>query len=193
MLLIQAGLSAAFIKTLDNAEEEDDEFHDGVYDGKAVLYFRVPNKACVEERTYLAKMSRFGTKESREEKIAACPGIERALKEEEKKMMLRKVQEEVEGGEKVIYLAAALFVRPDKVEENSGEEDEGSVVDVAMKNLGDDGFLVLEHVYRKKVGRSILIGDKVVEGEEEEEEEEDDQEPEEERTSLVVTLRYRKD
>lgn len=190
LLLIQASLSAAFVKTLDNAKQEDEEFHDGVYDGKAVLYFRVPNKVCVEEREYLANMSRFGTKESQAKKMAACPGIERALKGDEKRTVLKKVQEEVEGGEKVIYLATTLFVRPDKVKE-SGEEDEGNVVDIAMKNLGDDGFLVLEHVYRKKFGQSILVGDAVVEGEEEEEEEEE--KFEDERPSLVVTLRYRRD
>ena len=91
-------------KVLDSAKEDNEDFHAGVFGGKAALYFRTPNKACGDERQYLLQMSRLGTKADQHQgkKIAACPGIERAIKNEEKKLVLEKVRGQVDGGRDVI-------------------------------------------------------------------------------------------
>lgn len=167
LMVLQAAINVAFLKAY-----ETQSFDKAVFKRKAALFFRTPTKACGEERTYLLQMSKLGTRKLAR-KVAACPGIERAVKNAEKKTILESVKDQIPGGGQLINWAAQIF------EEHSfGAYDEIIGMKVAAEKLGDDGVLALEYVYRKKVGFPILVGDGFVGGEEEEEEESDSGEDE---------------
>lgn len=172
LMLLQAAINVAFLRDLELAKEDGEEFHDGVFDGKVVLLFRVPNKACVEEKEYLMQMSRLGTAKKKSGKVAAYPGIERAIKEDERREVLEKVRDQVDEGRDVIRLATILFGRSTAPATGIGQGE--SLMQFAMKHLDDEGLLVLEYIYRKRVGFQILAGDQVDNDEEEEEDEEMD-------------------
>lgn len=172
MMLLQSAINVAFLKGLDRAAEVGKLFDKEVFDSGVVYQFRIPNKDCGEEKTYLMQMSQLGAGRRRGGRIAACPGIERAIKEIERKTVLEKVRDQIDQGRELIRLTTKLFGKLNKPAVSVAEK--AGVTQFAMENLDDEGLLVLDFVYRKKVGFPILVGDEV-DNEEEEEEEDDDE------------------
>lgn len=183
LMSLQAAISVAFLQSLDAAAVENKSFDVDVFGARSVLYLRVPNRACIEERKYLMQMSQLDTTRKDDRSFTACPGIERAINDGEKQTVLDKVRTHIEGGSEILDLGVDLFCNLGITK--SVREGEGILRDSKIVQLSDEGVLALEYVYRKRVGFPIILGDQL-DGDEEVEEENEEGDSEEDESSRAL-------